>query len=123
MSPFYSRLNRKAQHHHHLILRKQVDGLSPYVIAVDARDQHLAFVVVDEKSSDHGDALAQCSHAMVRNLQENQTEIKLSTSKTQNPRKSKLSTASVLMQILKLAKQGITPTCFISLNNMTVNDS
>ncbi len=39
----------------------------PDVITVDTGDQHLALVVVDEESSDHGGGLTQCSRAMLEN--------------------------------------------------------
>lgn len=39
----------------------------PDVITVDTGDQHLALVVVDEESSDHGGDLTQCSRAMLEN--------------------------------------------------------
>lgn len=73
-----------------------MDRPSPDVIAIDARDQHLALVVVDEKSSDHDAALTQCSRGMARNLQENQTEHQT------------VHLASVLTQGLQLDEQGNT---------------
>lgn len=39
----------------------------PDVITVHAGDQHLTLVIVDEKSSNHGAALAQCSQVMLEN--------------------------------------------------------
>lgn len=39
----------------------------PDVITVDTGDQHLALVVVDEESSDHGGGLTQCLQAILEN--------------------------------------------------------
>lgn len=39
----------------------------PDVITVHTGDQHLALVIIDEKSSNHGAALTQCSQVMLEN--------------------------------------------------------
>lgn len=56
-SEFLSQTLRPITHHRHLPATPLVPD-SPNVIAVDPGDEHLPLVVVDEESSNHGDAVS-----------------------------------------------------------------